>query len=850
MTKDELIEQIKERATVYDAAAVCGVVLPRPGVKCRVPWRADHHPSGGVTPDQRRVMDWSRGDSRDAIAMVEELREVSYPVAVNLLAETVGAPVPFEDAFGRGRSRVLLEKLGTWPGTVPAEPEPVAPRRAGRADGGVIANFRGVSDEAADAWIRAVCANLAGDEGLQMAVAEWRGLGAGLIAGLAAAGVLGAVVDEDGQVTVWMPCKQVGGLQVRAQVRKVGPRGPGCEFFWPEKSEHKPGLWMARDDGARLVVGEGWGDVAAALAMDLGEGVYAATLGSSARKLEGIEGRILEVLILRQNEAGGDANERWARSIRALFTDVKVRSVFPPRGVKDWNDVVARHGVETAARLWADAALVPEDPAADGLTVEMAARKSRCLNDALAAEVFGELHRERFRHEMEWHEWGDGGKWEAVAAKTVMRAALQVEAQLLREADELLRRAGGKTRRDDDGRKLTAGEALRMFAKACGTARGAKNFLEFACTEPGISVVFDESRRDKMHLPVRNGLLDLRFGSRELWRPARRDDLVRGQAGVVFDEEAGCPMWCRFVESICMGDAELMGFLQRWTGYCLTGDTSEQKVLFLYGLGANGKSTFTTVLKKLLGDYGAAVPQRMILLDKMGQGASDLDFMLLRGARLALAPEIEQGARLAEAQLKQLSGSDELRGRMHYKQSESFWPTHKLLFFGNHKPMIFGIDDGIKRRFLMVHLRAKFEGSANVKGLGDTMWAKEAAGILNWAIAGCWEWQRQGLNAPQSVVDEVKEFLEGSDALSGFLADNVESLAGFSIRLSEVREHLTKWAKAEGEKWLAEISTRRLKKELVERGWEVVSDRKQAPYIRGRWKTESESEEDAPWTEE
>lgn len=778
-------------------------------------------------------MDWSAGDGVDAVGFVERMCDVGFAGALNLLADQLGIAHPFESA---SRSSVRLDVLGRWPGAaveVPPEPEQ---RRTGRIDGGSIANFTGVSDPAADGWIRATVANLREDLDLQAAIAEWRGLSVKTVAALAGAGLLGAAEDDDGRLHVWLPCSVVGDNIVRAQVRKKGPREPGCEYFWPERSEHKPGPWMARNTGTRLYVGEGWGDVAAAVEIG-GDGMYVATLGVGVRKLEALTS-VEAVIILRQNE-DGDANARWARSIRALYPTVSVKSAVPPGGVKDWNDVLKRHGPGIAQALFADACQVRDDPVIADKTPEMARRRSEGLNDALAAEVFGEIHGERYRHDDQWYEWR-GGPWEPVPVKGVIRSALDVEAQLAREAMELIRRSG--KRDNDDGRKLSTGATLMQFARGRGNAKAATACLALACTEPGISVSFDESARDRYQLPVANGMLDLRL-NHELWRPIRRDDLVRGLAGAAFDEDAECPRWIQFMRDICQGDTGIMKLIQRWVGYCLTGETSEQKVLFLYGLGANGKSTLVSMMQRLMGSYAVSVPQRMILLDKMGQAASDLDFILLRGARLAVAPEVEKAARLAEAQVKQISGSDQLRGRAHYKQSESFWPTHKLTFFGNHKPTLAGGDEGLKRRFLMIYLRQRFEGAKKVSGLGEAMWREESSGILNWAIAGCWDWQRQGLNPPQGVLDEVKEYLDQSDAIGSFLRENIKQVPGLSIQLSELRRRLAEWARESGENWLVDISTRRLRREMEERDWQVKVDRKGKPYISGMWDTQAEDEE-------
>jgi putative DNA primase/helicase len=103
---------------------------------------------------------------------------------------------------------------------------------------------------------------------------------------------------------------------------------------------------------------------------------------------------------------------------------------------------------------------------------------------------------------------------------------------------------------------------------------------------------------DPWLLGVENGTLDLRTGT---LIPARREDYITKVGPVAFDADAECPVFLTFLGKIMGGDQTLVDYLQRVLGYMLTGDTSEQRLFFLYGTGANGKSTLLNVCKGLLG---------------------------------------------------------------------------------------------------------------------------------------------------------------------------------------------------------------------------------------------------------
>ena len=53
-------------------------------------------------------------------------------------------------------------------------------------------------------------------------------------------------------------------------------------------------------------------------------------------------------------------------------------------------------------------------------------------------------------------------------------------------------------------------------------------------------------------------------------------------------------------------DQDLISYIQKAVGYCLTGSTSEQYLFILIGDVTNEKSTFVYVINKLLGDYSKA----------------------------------------------------------------------------------------------------------------------------------------------------------------------------------------------------------------------------------------------------
>jgi putative DNA primase/helicase len=138
---------------------------------------------------------------------------------------------------------------------------------------------------------------------------------------------------------------------------------------------------------------------------------------------------------------------------------------------------------------------------------------------------------------------------------------------------------------------------------------------------------------------------------------------------------------------------ELIEFLQVAAGWSITGDTSEQTMFILFGAGANGKSTFLNTIMKLLGDYAIAASTETFMKKNSDQISNDI--ARLRGTRFVTTAEAEQGKRLSEPLIKQITGNDSMTARFLYGEYFDFVPTFKIYMATNHKPLIRGTDHGI-----------------------------------------------------------------------------------------------------------------------------------------------------------
>jgi len=338
-------------------------------------------------------------------------------------------------------------------------------------------------------------------------------------------------------------------------------------------------------------------------------------------------------------------------------------------------------------------------------------------------------------------------------------------------------------------RSLT--KARRDEKKRPETLAQIRNMMELAKTEPGVPVLSEELDTDPMLLNVLNGTLDLATGN---LRPHRREDLITRVAPVVYDTNAKCPTFERFLDEIMGGNASLSGFLRRAVGYALTGLTSEQCMFVFHGTGSNGKSTFLDAVMAILGEgYALQTPTETIVSKVNGFDAIPNDVARLKGARFVAANEIEEGRRLNEALVKQLTGDERVTARFMRGEWFEFRPEFKLFLAVNHLPEIRGTDHGIWRRIRAVPFTKTIPDEKQDKDLSAKLHA-EASGILNWALEGLREWLSGGLNAPPEVLAATTSYRELMDSLGDFLKHCCVQLPNVRAQSGDLYAEFVKWS--------------------------------------------------------
>lgn len=356
-----------------------------------------------------------------------------------------------------------------------------------------------------------------------------------------------------------------------------------------------------------------------------------------------------------------------------------------------------------------------------------------------------------------WHHWG-GNVYRYDELNEALRSTEEVLHELSREMETVV---------GDDDRVA----ALRRHRQSSSSIAARRAMLTGAATHPLLKTSVDSLNANPYLLVVPNGTIELRDRRH---RPSDPSDLNTQVAGVLYDAEARCPAWQRHIARVTSyadgtPDPALAAFIQRWAGYTLTGLVSEQKFLFGFGGGANGKNVTVEVLLGILGDYGIRGSGKL-LGDSREHETIIAD---LANTRMVFIDETPRG-RVNEARLKELTGSSRIRARKIAQDSFEFTARFKLWIAGNNKPRVDETKEGFWRRLDLVPFDVHIPEGERVRDLAAVLLRDEGPGILNWCLEGLAAYVEGGLEPPLRVIDAGQSYRDEEDTTGQFIADTFE----------------------------------------------------------------------------
>ena len=419
---------------------------------------------------------------------------------------------------------------------------------------------------------------------------------------------------------------------------------------------------------------------------------------------------------------------------------------------------------------------------ANGLKVSAvhASEAAFACTDLGNAERMVHRHGADLRYCHPWRAWlvWDGRRWRVDASGEVERRAVETVRSIYAEAAS----AGGAEESKKIARHAMSSESRSRIEAMMALARSL----------PGVPAMPEELDRDVWLLNCENGTVDLRTGA---LKPHDRADLITKICPAEYDPHAAAPTWETFLGRILPSEA-LRRFVQRAVGYSSTGATMEEILVILHGVGANGKSTLVSAAMEALGEYALQAAPDLLLAKR---GAHPTELADLFGARFVSSVEPDEGSRLAEGLVKQLTGRDMVKAR---RMREDFWqfrPTHTVFLATNHRPEIRGTDHAIWRRIRLVPFDVTIPKDNQDNKLPEKLRA-EVPGVLAWIVRGCLDYQRDGLGEPEEVAAATGQYRAEMDVLAGFIEDRCVEHPRASVGATPLYEEYKRWCEDTGER--------------------------------------------------
>ena len=289
-----------------------------------------------------------------------------------------------------------------------------------------------------------------------------------------------------------------------------------------------------------------------------------------------------------------------------------------------------------------------------------------------------------------------------------------------------------------------------------------------ARADPRLAVTSSHWDNQPYLLGTPTGTVDLKTG--EL-KPSDPNDFITMSTSIAPAEQGTpAPKFFKFLKEITDGDQDLIRFLQMWFGYCLTGDTKLQCLLFVYGTGGNGKGVLMNTISQIMGTYAASAAVDTFTANKQPRHLTEL--AMLRGARLVTVSETDKEQAWSESRINQLTGGDPITANLMRKDHFTYIPKFKIMVSGNHKPKLGTVNEAATRRYNIIPFSHKpAEPDPN---LADSL-KSEYPAILRWMIDGCIDWQANGLVKPQILVDTTQEYFEEQNTLKQWIMARCEN---------------------------------------------------------------------------
>ena len=458
-----------------------------------------------------------------------------------------------------------------------------------------------------------------------------------------------------------------------------------------------------------------------------------------------------------------------------------------------------RYALESAhAKIWNQPGyLTPAEYAAEGFPVEVLSFKLSDLSDVAEGALFAENTAGALLWcaSIGWMVW-DGGRFCPDESRARLLAQTFTGRQLKAATNDYQQAAGAAANDPDNGdlaAKAKRSKALLAFVNRCRSTNGLNHLLTEAA--PHLARAVDDLDADPYALNTPAGIVDLRTGELRPSDPAA----LCTKATAVAPGTDGADLWRGFLDTITCEDNDLADYLQTVAGMAALGKVFTETLLIATGDGGNGKSTFFNTLARVLGDYSTSVRPALLMTGNQNNGA---ELAALRGVRLALAAETEEGQRLDVATVKALCSTDRVAANPKYKAPFSFTPSHTLVLYTNFLPRVGSSDRGTWSRLTVLPFNAHLRDTAGErKDFAESLFTQAGGAVLSWMIEGARRFIANGykLTPPAVVREALAEYRKSCDWLGAFIEEDCELGESYAVGSTDLYQRYTAFCQVSGD---------------------------------------------------
>ncbi len=272
-----------------------------------------------------------------------------------------------------------------------------------------------------------------------------------------------------------------------------------------------------------------------------------------------------------------------------------------------------------------------------------------------------------------------------------------------------------------------------------------------------------KSKKDSVLINLQNGTYEITPKKRTL-RKFDPKDFLTHQLPFEYLPEANAPLFQNYLDEV-IPDPDKQKVLAEYCGYIFIKPSvlKLEKMLVLFGTGANGKSVFFEIISALLGSENICNYSLQSLTNENGYYRAKIGDKLVNYAS-------EINGRLESAAFKQMASGEPLEARLPHRDPFNLLEYAKLIFNCNELPKDVEHTTAFFRRFLIIEFNITIPEEKQDKELSKKITQYELSGVFNWILQGLDRLLSQkSFTRCKAIEEAIKTYKNESDSAKMFM---------------------------------------------------------------------------------